>query len=223
MIKKLIAITAAAALLAACSSEPTIQTGEDAEVIGGNLHRVDNSRARAVWVDPDADFPRYTKVLVRPLGVDKIEVIQPDRSTSSIRRGNWELTDSDKVMLQEMFHKAMVTQLQEKGQFPLATEPGDNVLEIGAMITSIAPAAGRDNVAGRSTVYTEGAGSIAVAVAYGDSETGEVLALIKDARASNTHWGQNNSVSNRSDVQRMFNSWAQQVNNSLVKVTGRGN
>ncbi len=58
MSRNLIALAATLALLAACSSEPTIQTGADAEVIGDNLHRVDNSRANAAWIDPAADFSR---------------------------------------------------------------------------------------------------------------------------------------------------------------------
>lgn len=224
MFKKLIAIAATAGLLAACSSEPTIQTGEDAEVIGDNLHRVDNSRANAAWIDPDADFSRYTRVLVRPLGVDNIEVIEPSGSAAT-RRSNWELNDSDKQMLRDMFQQAMVKQLEEKGSFPLAEAPGDDVLEIGAMITALAPSAARDDnrsrPTGRSRVYTEGSGAIAVAVAFGDSETGEILAMVKDSRSSNSHWGINNSVTNRADVQRMFTSWATQVNNSLEKITGR--
>lgn len=226
MLKKLILLTATASLLAACSSEPTIQTGEDAEVIGDNLHRVDNSRANAAWIDPNADFTRYTRVMVRPLGVDNIEIVEPTGSVTT-RRGNWELTDSDKQMLQDMFKQAMEQQLQERGSFPLAQEPGDDVLEIAAMITALAPSAARDDnrsrPTGRTRVYTEGAGAVAVAVAFGDSETGEILALVKDSRSSTSHWGVNNSVTNRADVQRMFNSWATQLNNTLERVTQRAN
>jgi hypothetical protein len=48
-----------------------------------------------------------------------------------------------------------------------------------------------------------------------------VLALVKDSRSSSHHWGLNNSVTNKADVTRMFNSWAMQINSSLVKVTGK--
>ncbi len=225
MYKRLLFLCSGAALIAACSGTPEVQTGEDAEIIGDNLHRVDNSRADVAYIDPSADFSRYTKVMLQPLGVDNIEIIQPDSRTSVTNRRDWELTASDKEMLQQMYAETMVKQLQEKGQFPVVTEPGDDVLQIGAMITAIAPSAAKDDnlsrPAGRSYVITEGAGAIAVAVAFGDSQTGEVLALVKDSRSSNTHWGMNNSVTNRADVQRMFNSWAIQINSSLAKVTGK--
>lgn len=225
MFRAIIGTAGLLALLAACSSTPEVQTGADAEVIGDNLHRVDNTRAKVAYIDPDADFSKYQRVLVRPLGVDKVEIIQPDKSRGSSRGGDWELTDSDKVTLQQMFHDTMEKQLQEKGNFPLATEPGDDVIEISAMLTALAPAAPKDDnrsrPAGRSTVYTEGSGAIAVAVAFGDSETREVLALVKDSRSSSSHWGANNSVSNKADIQRMFTSWAAQINNSLSTVTGK--
>ena len=225
MIKKYLASVAMLSLVAACSSTPEVQTGDGAEVIGDNLHRVDNSKADVAYIDPDADFGKYTKVMIRPLGVNKIEVIQPSKTGTSMSRRDWELIDADKQMLQDTFHSAMLKNLQDKGDFPLVNEPGDDVLEIGAMITAIAPSAakddGRSRAMGRSYVITDGSGAIAVAVAFGDSETGEVLALIKDSRSSSSHWGLNNSVTNKADVQRMFNSWAMQINSSLVEVSGK--
>jgi len=225
MIKKYLASVAMLSLVAACSSTPEVQTGDGAEVIGDNLHRVDNSKADVAYIDPDADFSKYTKVMIRPLGVNKIEVIQPSKTGTSMSRRDWELTDADKQMLQDTFHSAMLKNLQDKGDFPLVDEPGDDVLEIVAMITAIAPSAakddGRSRAMGRSYVITDGSGAIAVAVAFGDSETGEVLALIKDSRSSSSHWGLNNSVTNKADVQRMFNSWAMQINSSLVEVSGK--
>jgi hypothetical protein len=213
------------AALTACSSTPSVQTGADAEVIGGILHKVDKSRAQLAYVDPYADLGKYNKILIRPLGVDNIEVIQPPSSRSTSKSSNWEITDKDKVALQQAYRDAMVKQLQERGDYPIVTEPGDDVLEIAATITAIAPTAPRDDsrsrATGRSTVYTEGAGSIAVMVVYGDSETGEVLGLAKDSRSSGSYWGQNNSVSNMAEVRRIFASWAIQIRDGLDRVHGK--
>jgi hypothetical protein len=226
MATRLLTATLAGALLVTgCAGTPQVQTGADAEVIGNNLHRVDNSRADIAYIDPAADFSRYSRVQVEPLGVNNIEIIQPDDRGSVTRRVDWELNDKDRRALQEMYRSAMVKQLQEKGHFPVVDEPGDDVLMISAMITAIAPNAAKDDAhsrtAGRSYVITEGAGAIAVAVGFADSETGEILALVKDSRATTSNWGLNNSVTNRADVQRMFNSWALQIASSLAKVTGK--
>jgi Protein of unknown function (DUF3313) len=221
-IRTLLALPLIAAL-AGCTSTPEVQTGDDAEVVLDSLHRVDHVKADMVYIDPDVDFSKYNKVLITPLGVDNIEIIQPNKSTSVANQRDWELTDQDKQKLQQAYHDAMVKYLDDKGSFPIVTEAADDVLQISAALTAIAPSAARDDgksrPIGRSKVYTEGAGSLAIFVVYGDSETGEVFALVKDRRTSSSVWGSNNSVSNMADVRRMFNSLAAQIHNGLVKVT----
>ncbi len=225
MYKHLVAVLGATLMLGACSSEPEIQTGDDAEVIMGNLNKVDNSRADLAYVDPDADFSKYNKVMVMPLGVDNVEIIQPSSSGSVTHRQNWELTDADKQKLQEVFHEAMVKELADKGGYPVVTEAGDDVLQVAAKLTAIAPSAAKDDFksrpTGRSRVYTEGGGGLSVAVAFGDSETGEVLGIMKDSKSSTSMWGSHNSVSNMADVRRMFNSWASQIRKGLDNIHGK--
>jgi hypothetical protein len=224
MYKQLIAIVGATLMLSACSSEPEIQTGDDAEVIMGNLNKIDNSRSDLAYLDPNADFSKYNKVMVLPLGVDNVEIIQPSSSGTITSKKDWELTDADKVKLQEIFHEAMVKELEKKDGYPVVTEPGDDVLQIAAKLIAIAPSAAKDDhqsrSMGRSRVYTEGFGGLAVAVAFGDSETGEVLGIMKDSKSSNAMWGSNNSVSNLSDVRRMFSAWALQIRGGLDKAHG---
>jgi len=226
MIKPIFVAFATLTLLAACSSTPEIQTGDDAEVIMGDLHRIDHSRADLAYVNPDADFGKYTKILLMPLGVDKVEIKQPSSSGSLNRHSrDWELTDDDKLKLQQVFHDAMSKELQEKGGYPLVTEPGDDVLQIQARLIAIAPSAPKDDYrsrsVGRGAVYTDGAGAMAVGVAFADSESGEILGLMKDSRSTSNNWGRNNSVSNMADVRRMFSSWAMGIRKGLDKVHGK--
>mgnify|MGYP001812731112 CR=1 FL=1 len=226
MINHLAIATAMLSLLAASASEPPVQTGEDAEVVMGNLHKVDNSRTDLAYVDPGADFGKYNHVLIQPLGVDNVEIKQPNSSYSAVGNKNWELTDKDKENLQAAFMESMTKQMDKCG-YPVVTEAGDDVLQIAAMITGLAPSAAKDDnssrAVGRTRVYTEGAGAMAVAIAFGDSETGEVLALVKDSRSSSSagYWGLNNSVSNMADIRRFFNSWATQICKSLDRAHGK--
>ncbi len=227
MFKHILGAVSTLALVAACSSTPDAQTAADPEVIGDNLHKVDNTRADMAYMDPNADFSKYHKILLVPLGVDNVEIKQPD-TTGSLTRGqnrNWELTDADKRKLQDVFREAMVKQLQSKGDYPIVTEPGDDVLTIQASLLGLAPSAPKDDNrsrgTGRSYTFTEGAGSMAVMVAFGDSESGEVLGIMKDSRSSNSYWGMNNSVSNLSEVRRMFSGWAIDIRKGLDKVHGK--
>ena len=210
------------ALLVACQGTPTLQTGPDAEVIGGNLVRVDNSRAKLAYIDPNADFRKYTAVLLTPLGVDNVEIIQPSSSLRTAGNRNWELTDADKERLQKDFREAMEKQLSDNGGYPVVETPGDDVLKISAILTRIAPNAPKDDnrsrPVGRSKVFTEGAGKMDVAVTFSDSETGEVLALTKNSRSGSNLWSINNSVTNSAEVRRAFTSWAMQIRGQLDRV-----
>jgi hypothetical protein len=214
-----------ALLAAACTSEPTIQKGPDAEILGGNLHRVDNSRAGLAYVDPDVDFSRYTRLMIDPLGVDNVEIIQPQGGgVTRPRSGDWELTQRDKDDLRRIFAEVMQNNLQEKGDYPIVSEPGDDVLRITAALTALEPSAAADDPrsrgVGRARVYTEGAGTTHIKVVFTDSETGEVLALVEDSKTSQDLWGVNNRVTNLSDVRRHFNSWARAIRARLDIING---
>ena len=64
------------------------QDGKDSgpDVILGTLHKVDNAKVGIAYVDPDADFSLYAKILLDPLNVDKVEIVQPSRSSGSYFR-----------------------------------------------------------------------------------------------------------------------------------------
>lgn len=208
-------------LLAACQA-PQIQTGADKEVIGGNLVRVDHTNVKLAYIDPNADFARFTAILLTPLGVDKVKIIQPAGTFPAPGVNEWALTDADKQRLQQDFRAAMQQQLSVKGGYPIVDTPGDNVLQISAMLTRIAPTASKDDYrsrpTGRNKVFTEGAGELDVTVIFGDSATGEVLALAKDTRSGSSVWGVNNNVTNGAEVRRVFTAWAMQIRAQLDRI-----
>ena len=209
-------------LLGGCQSTPQIQTGKDAEVIEGHLVRVDHSRAKIAYVDPSVDFSKYTAILLTPLGVDNVEIVQPASTYRAAGSSNWELTDTDKQRLQKDFREAMTGQFSGKGGYPMVEKASDNVLQISTILTRLAPNAPKDDFrsrpVGRSTVISEGAGSLDIEVTFRDSETGEVLALTKDRKSSSSLWSVNNSVSNAAEVRRAFSSWAMQIRAQLDQV-----
>lgn len=216
-------------MLAGCAGEPSIQSGVGAETMMGSLNKVDNSRADLVYVDPDADYGRYTKVFVAPLDLDNVEIVQPNATSSVVNRYNreWELTASDREKLQAAFVEAMQKQLTAGGAFEIAQQGGDDVLQVSGMLTRIAPAGPKDDpmsqTASRSRVYTQGGGSVSIAIAIGDGDSGEVLAIIKDTRggAQSAPWGVNNSVTNMAEVRRDFSVWAKMLHDGLLTLQAR--
>jgi hypothetical protein len=230
LLKHTIALGSAVALLAlgGCSGQPTIQTGDNAEVINGNLARVDNPRVGLAYVDPDADYARYTRVHILPLNLDNVEIIQPTNN-SMVNRFNreWELTDKDKTNLQNAYLEVMTRQITKNGAFGIADAGGDDVLTIGSIITRIAPSAPKDDAvsrgAGRNMVFSASAGSVSIAIALADGDSGEIIALIKDTQGGNNNfWGVNNSVTNMAEVRRAFTTWAIRVHDGLLALKARG-
>jgi hypothetical protein len=218
-----------AAGIVACAGEPTIQTGENAEVINGNLNKVDNSSVAMAYVDPNGDYGRYTRVYIAPLDVDNVEIIQPSKGSSMLNRYNqeWVLTDEDKKQLQDAYQEIMEKELSKDGAFGIAQSGGDDVLAILGAVTHIAPSGPKDDFSSRGTgmsqVYTASAGSVAIALVFQDGDSGEVLAIIKDARGGNSNnWGVNNSVTNMAEVRRSFASWAMRVREGLLNLKELG-
>lgn len=205
-------------LLAACQNT----TQNPAADIPDNLVRVDHTSAKLAYVDPNADFSKFTAILLTPLGVDHVEIIQPSASITTTGNPTWQLTDADKQRLQQYFRAAMVKQLSDKGGYPLVETAADHVLRISAILTRIAPNAPKDDFQsrppGRNKVFSEGSGKLSVEVTFSDAETGAVLALAKDTRAGSTIWGINNSVTNAAEVRRMFTSWAMQIRAQLDRI-----
>lgn len=201
------------------------QDGKDSgpDVILGTLHKVDNARVGIAYRDPNADFSVYTKIMLDPLDVSKVEIVQPPRSSTN-RRNEWVLNDSDKANLQKSYREVFTRELQETGDYEIVTGPGPDVLRISAVLTGIRPNAAKDDNRsrgiGRSRVYSAGAGSMSIAFGFSDSESGEILAIVKDARSGSPAWGVNNSVSNMSDVRFMFGRWARMIRARLDIVHG---
>jgi len=209
-------------LLVACQNIADSQTSKNATGIPESLVRIDHTAAKLAYVDPNADFSKYTAILLTPLGLDNVEIIQPQSSFSTIGNRNWQLTDADKQRLQQDYREAMIKQLSVKGGYTMVDTAADHVLRISARLTRIAPTAPKDDSrsrpTGRTRMYTEGAGKMGVEVTFSDSETGELLALAKDTRSGSSIWGINNSVTNAAEVRRVFNAWAMQIRAQLDRV-----
>jgi hypothetical protein len=225
MARHVILLLFLAAAFTGCSGKPTVQTGPGAEVIDGGLYRVDNSRVDMAYVDPDVDFSRYNSVMIDPLGVDNVEIIQSQSGGTIGPRGNrWELTEQDRDDLRRIFAEAMQINLEEKGGYPVVTEPDRGVLRITAALTALEPSAppddSRSRGVGRARVYTEGAGTTRIKVAFTDSRSGEVLALVEDRKTSTDLWGVNNRVTNLADVLLDFNGWAREIRAWLDRIHG---
>ena len=218
--KKLVAI-AAAAIVVGCASEPSIQTGPDAETTFDGLVRIDNSRFAAAWIDPDVDLTHYTKIM--PGGAEfQFRSVQKVSSMQA-RRANenefW-MSDSTKQKLIDTVSEVFNEELAKSEHFEITDEPGaDTLVIVGALhdIVSRVP----PDIVGRGDIYLSSIGEGTLVIQLSDSLSGEVIYRAVERRAAEQVGGtaiRSNSASNWGEVRRWARRWAVNLREGLDSI-----
>ena len=208
--------TAIVVAVAGCASTPppTLQTGPDAEVSVDGLVRVDNAVVPVAYRKPDMDLTPYTRFMLAPVHV----AYQKDpggRRTSlgaSATAGNYALTSSQMQNLKDVFHQSVVEALTKDDGYELTTEPGPDVLRIDAALVDLVVSIPTQQTGVREQTFTRSYGMVSLVLELFDSQSGEVLARGADRRDPTRDRAGSmtrvNAAFVRSDVKRMFDSWA---------------
>ena len=213
---------AAALFLAACaSSEPTIQTGPDAEVTFDGLHVVDNAAFKAAWADPDIDFSRYNKFMA---GGAFFEFRAVKKTGSSMRHTSsqdefW-IDDKSKAKLEEVVSEVFREELAKSTRFTETDKPGPDVLIIRGGLHDIVSRVPPEMV-GRGEIYLRSVGEATLVLEVVDSLSGEVIARAIERRAAEQPGGQmvrSNTVTTFAEVRRLARTWATRLRKGLDSV-----
>ena len=218
-------VIASSVLMVACAQQPSVQSGSDAEKLGDNLYKIDNAKVKEAYVDPDADFSAYTKIILAPLDLENVNIIQP--SKGSFNHKEWTLEERDKDTLSERYQAIMVKYLQEDKPdnpgYQIVTEAGEGVLVVSASIIALAPSApkddGRSRSIGRSYVFTQSAGTMTIGLLVSDAQTGKSLITAADKRSGWGNYSRNNRATNLADVNLVFGNWANKLRHSLDHIS----
>jgi hypothetical protein len=218
--KKVIAI-AAAALVVGCSSQPSIQTGPDAETTFDGLVRIDHSRFTNAWIDPEIDLTQYTKIL--PGGaefqfrnVQKMSAMQARRTNEN----EFWISESQRERLVEVVSGVFDEELQRSEHFTITDEPGaDTLIIVGALhdIVSRVP----PDIIGRGEIYLSSLGEGTLVIELADSLSGEVIFRAVDRRAIESVGSQmirSNSASTWGEVRRWARRWATRLREGLDSI-----
>ncbi len=205
-------------LLAACASDPSIDSRADAKNEAG-LYPVENSRLDEVFVDIETDFKGFQQVYVAPLDTSIVEV-DYDADIHEWRSRDWQLSDKDKAGLTEMFQKSVNSKFEVAG-VSLADQPAAGVLVVEPTLKKLEPVAPKDNFSDRNPsdrYYSEGAGKVTLEFTFKDGTTGKVIGTAMDRRDAGTQWQENTAIHNRWEVQRLFNLWVSMFDRSLERI-----
>ena len=208
MSRRLLAAFAAVSLTIA--APPALSASAPASWDG--LTHVQSKRFDAVYLLPGADFRGYTKVMLDPTEVAFRKNWLRDFNSSSMsldqRISNADaqkILDSARTGFEDVFQKVYTD-----AGVQLVTEPGPDVLRLRTGVANLDVAAPDRMTAGRSRTYSREAGSATVVLEARDSVTGALLGRAVDSRTlDDSMMLQRNSVTNRSDFERMFRRWAE--------------
>jgi hypothetical protein len=161
------------------------------------------------YARPGADFTIYSKIIIDPIqvafakGWDKEE-------TFSKNRLNAEQLEEIKGKISAVAEETFADVLSAKGGPQVVTAPGPDVLRFSAAIVDVWPTAVDTQEPGRSYVFTTSAGSATLYAELRDSETGQLIGRVVDAREARNggdlRW--TNSVENAHQARVMVSDWA---------------
>lgn len=210
MSRRVIAICAALSILGA-APPATVWAAPAAPASWDGLTKVKSKRLDAVYLLPGADFRGYTKIMMDPTEVAfrknwvrdyNAEAMSLDRRISDSEAQK--ILDKARTGFEEVFRKAYTD-----AGYQVVTEPGPDVLRLRTGVGNLYLTAPDLQVSGRSRTFSRDAGSAMVVLEARDSQSGALLGRAVDNRtAGDTGPYIRNSVTNRSDFEQMFRSWA---------------
>jgi len=216
---KYLGVFAAVMLITGCASEPTIQQGPDAEVTYDGLHRIDHSTFQYAYIDPDADWARYGKIL--PGGAEfEFRAVKKTSSTYRARSTESEfyIDDNDRKRLAKEVSEVFAEELAKSERFTVADTAGRDVLIIRGGLTDIVSKVPPEYV-GHSEVFLSSVGEATLVLEIVDSMSGEVLFRAADRRAAERAGGtrpmHSSPATNWAEVRRLARNWGSRLREGM--------
>ena len=216
------AVVCIALVAGACA--PTIQTGKvkPSGFLGdySQLRKGDRGEAQLVYINPNAKWASYTKVLIEPVTVWRSADATPSKAETASRQ-----------QLANYLHATLAKQLEDG--FTVVAKPGPGVLRIRVAITEARGATVALDTISTFLVYGRVASEVGHVLTGGyafvgkaaleaeilDSTTGQRLAAAVDERSGRKSAA--GVFSKWSDVTEAYDYWAKRLNDRLVQERGK--
>jgi len=183
------------------------------------LPRIKHKRLSAAYWEPDATLATYTKIMIESPDVSFRKNWQRDQNSSRGTSSRVTVAYMEEVRqdLSKRFVEIFTKELQERGDYEVVSEAGEDVLLLQPEIVDLDVYAPDVKAPMRSTTYTTSAGRMTLQMDLVDSGTQALIGRVIDRRrAREDSFGQiSNSVTNRAEGDRMLRRWAQILRDAL--------
>ena len=224
---KRIGVSASAILTVVSLLFPITASADDEvpEMTYDGLVLVADRKVAAAYVDPDADFGEYNKIMLLDCYVSFRKNWRRDQkrtgSMISVSKGDMERI---KTGVAELFHEVFTEELSKDGGYEIVDAAGEDVLLVRPAIIDLDVTAPDTSSPGRTRTYTASSGAATVFVELFDSVTGDVLARAADRKVAERMGGYlsySNRVTNTQDAKKMMRGWARSLRERLDEYHGR--
>jgi len=164
-------------ILAGCTAgpAPTLQTGPGAEMTYDGLVRINNSRFKVAYADPEINFSEYKKIM--PGGAAFEFRAVPKVTSMTARRMNarefW-ISDSDRQKLEDTVTEVFREEISQARGWEVVDEPGPDVMMIRGVLLDIVSYV-PPQILGRGEIYLSSIGEATLVLEVVDSMSGEVI------------------------------------------------
>lgn len=212
--KSLIAI----ALVALLAGAPAVSADESTDLFA-NLTPVEGAGVAMAYIDPEADFSVFKRVMILDTYVAFRSGWQRDQRRGT-RGVGVTARDMERIKgdVATLFNEVLADRLQANDGYEVVTETGDDVLLIRAAIIDLDITAPETSSPGRSRTFTASSGAATLYIELFDSVSGQIVGRAADRQAVRSSGGWmtwTNRVTNSADARRAFGSWADQLRGFL--------
>lgn len=194
--------------------------GDDEGISFDGLKRVEDSVVAKAYVDPDADFSVFERVMILDPFVSFRSNWQRDQNRNRSRNISARDMERIKADVAALFKEVFTDRLEADDGFEVVDQADYDVLLLRPAIIDLDITAPDTQTAGRSRSFTSSAGAATLYIELFDSVSGKILGRAADRRATQNAGGMmtwSNGVTNRAEASRMFRRWADTLRDFLDK------
>ena len=190
----------------------TAFAGDAEDTTFDGLKPVKDSTVAMAYIDPEADFSVFKRVMILEPYVAFRSNWQRSQNRGS-RRNRVSNRDMERIKTDtaNLFRDVFIEQLQADGGFEIVEETGDDVLLLRPAIIDLDITAPDVMTAGRHRTFSSSAGAATLYIELFDSVSGQIIGRAADRQAVRSMGGSvswSNRVTNTADARRMFRGWA---------------
>ena len=163
------------------------------------------------WTNPDADFSKYSKFLVKPLDIADVKVLKPAWEQDNPEE--WEFAPDAGAAIQALYREAITEALSADDGYAVVSEEGDDVLQLEVEFLSITPYMKPGSTAKSKgfVIETLGSGDVVVSAELRDSVTGSVLALVEGERTIGADYKELSRENHVANLRETFSAWGKRL------------